>query len=232
MSTFDVEQHAMTFAWLAQETIHRFGADGEKTILEGIRRYGERRGGRMAARARADGRPNDVSGYLLYGELRFGETDNEFQVVQKTPYLEVHTKQCAWHSTWSKRGMLEYGRLYCQEIDCAIIRGFNPGFRFEVDGTLTNGAPYCRFLYYDGRLGPLDMLRYLWRKRRLGDRATRPWDYHVADLYKALSETLIQRFGDAGRQAVDAVMDAFAGEYGTEAADTVRKSDQNTDSLD
>ena len=33
---------------------------------------------------------------------------------------------------------------------------------------------------------------------------------------------LIQQFGEAGRQAVRAAMDAFADEYGAEAANAVR----------
>ena len=174
----------------------------------------------MAAAARADGYPNDLLGYLLYGEL---DSDNEVQIVQKTPHFEIDVRRCPWHDTWRKHGVLEYGRLYCLEIDHAIMRGFNSDFSFSVDGTLTNGAPHCHFIYYDGHLGPLNTLKYLWRKRRLGNSAIRPWDWHSAELYAVISSQLIRRFDEVGRQISETAMETFADEYGANAAKIVRE---------
>lgn len=221
MTDFKVEHHAMLFAWIAKAAIESFGADGEGAVLAGVRHYGEQRGRRMALRIQADGQKNDLLGYLLYGELKFEDTANVFEIIQKSPYFEFHAQKCAWNNIWRENNVLEYGRYYCQEIDVSILRGFNPGFRFEVDGTMTNGAPHCRFLFYGGKLGLLDSLRYLWRKRRLGDSAKRSWEFHVAELYNTFLETLSQEFGKSGRQAVQSAMDVFKNEYGAELANRV-----------
>jgi len=222
MSSFGVEHHATLFAWIAREAVERFGDDGQRAILEGVRAYGEQRGRRMALRAQADGRPNDLVGYLVYGELNFEEAENEFITVQKKPYLKVESRRCSWHSIWSRRGLLEYGRLYCQEIDTAILRGYNPDFDFEVDGTLTGGAPFCTFHYRGEGMGIRNALRYAIGKRRVGLRAKKPWDYHAGHIYKTFKETLVDMFGDRGDQVVEAAVQTFAQEFGDEQADRVR----------
>lgn len=222
MTTLKVEHHAALFAWIAQETITRFGEDGKQAILEGVRRYGEERGKRMAARARENGHPQDFSGYLLYGEINFAETTSESQIVQRTPHVEVRATGCDWNDAWVKHGVLEFGRLYCQEIDQAIVRGFNPESRIEVSSTLSDGDDHCRFIFRDGKLGAIDMLKYLWRKRKIGTSMTRPMAFHIADLYRVLSETLVRRFGDKGRGVIDAAMDIFKSEHGAEGVNAVR----------
>ncbi len=222
MSTFGVEHHAMLFAWIAGEAVERFGQRGEDAILQGVRTYGEQRGRRMALRAQADGHTNDMVGYLIYGELDFGEAENEFVIVQKRPHLTVEARRCSWHATWSQRAVLAYGRLYCQEIDTAIMRGFNPGFDFEVAGTMSGGAPCCTFHYRSQGMGVWNTLRYAIGKKRVGSRATKPWDYHTGHIYKTFKETLSEALGEANEQAVDAAMQTFAREYGEDRAQHVR----------
>ena len=222
MRSFGVEHHAMLFAWIAREAVERFGEAGEEAVLQGVRAYGEQRGRRMALRAGADGHPNDLVGYLIYGELNFGEAENEFVIVQKRPYLRVEAHRCSWHATWSRRGVLAYGRLYCREIDTAIMRGYNPDFDFGVTGTLTGGAPCCTFHYRSQGLGLWNALRYAIGKRRVGSRATKPWDYHAGHIYRTFRETLREAFGEAGGQAVEAALRTFAREYGEDRAQRVR----------
>jgi hypothetical protein len=217
----NVEHFAILYAWIAREAIQRFGTDGEKAVLDGIEEYGISYGKRMAERAKADGRPNDFVSYLLYGEIDFSETGNEMQIAQRTPHVEVVCSQCGWYDAWRRHGVLDVGQLYCEEIDSAIMHGFNPDFKFEVDGTLTSGAPRCRLIYADGELGDDTLLRNLSGKSQVGDSAIRPFELRVAEIYKVLAEVLGQRFGAAGQQAVEAAMSAFAGEYGVEMASVV-----------
>jgi hypothetical protein len=224
MNTIGVEHHALLFAWIAREAVERFGVDGEKAVLAGVRSYGEQRGRRMALRAQADGRSNGLVSYLVYGELDFKQTENQFDRVRTNPYLEVQAVRCSWYNTWKRRGLLDYGRLYCREIDRAVMRGFNPGFRFEVAGNLTEGAPYCRFLYYGEGLGITNTLRYILWKRRVGSRAVKPWDYHLGHLYKALTDTLTDMLGSAGQQAAASALAVFAGEYGEEVLSIINWS--------
>ena len=217
----NVEHFAMMYALIAREAIQRFGADGKETVADGVREYGISYGKRMAERAKADGRPNDFVSYLLYGEIDFSQTGNEMQMAQRTPHVEVVCSQCGWYDAWQRHGVLDVGQLYCQEIDSAIMHGFNPDFKFEVDGALTSGAPHCRLIYVDGELGDDTLLRYLAAKSQVGDSAIRPFEFRVAEMYKVMAEVFLQRFGAAGKQAVEAALSAFEGEYGAEITSVV-----------
>lgn len=191
-----LEQHALIIAWLAQETIQRYGERGEAAIREGVRRYGRERGRRMAARARAAGKPLDVIGFLAFGEI--DTSGNTWKVARTAPFLEMQALQCAWHDAWEKHHLLDAGRFYCLEVDDAIMHGFDPDFRFQVEGTLSNGAPLCRFLYYGGKMNYWNQLRLAWYKRQAGNRCRRPFAFHVLHYYRTLARTLRDAFGMDG----------------------------------
>lgn len=182
IASMTVADHALTFARMAREACMRYGAAGEAAVLKGVRRYGEQRGRRMAAVARAHGYANDLVGFLLFGELDFATTGNVTSFVQETPYAIAVTSRCGWCDAWRAAGLLDYGRLYCLEIDAAVMRGYNPSFRFAVDGTMSNGAPECRFLYYDGCLGPEEHERLRRGREALGAANVKPFAFHTAEL--------------------------------------------------
>lgn len=60
--------HATLFAYIVKNSIDRFGNDCIKTLENGIKRYGNQRGHRMAQRALKDGNKLDILSYLIYGE--------------------------------------------------------------------------------------------------------------------------------------------------------------------
>jgi hypothetical protein len=217
VTSFTVEHHALVMAWMARAAAERFGAAGEEAIRAGVRCYGIQRGQRMAATARAAGYPNDFVAFVLFGELDFSQTGNQNKIVKKTPHVEINVPVCGWATAWQQAGVMEYGKLYCLEIDTAVMNGFNPNFRFETDGALSNGAPHCRFIYYGGRLGPLDLLRLMLGKQRISKSALRPFEFHTTELWKALSQTLDERFPEAGQQVVREVKILFAEKYGAAA---------------
>ena len=225
MTAFKEAHHAVLFAFLTREARERFGASGDDAILEGTKRYGRARGGRMAALAARDGYAPDFISYVCYGELPM--EDHEIKIVQKAPHVVIHNTRCGWHRTWVDEGLLEYGHLYCQVIDTAILQGFNPEFRFEVDGVLTDGrSPHCTFRFKDGRLGPIEGLRYVWRRKRLArlhGTVKKPMAFHVADLYLALADVLAERFGAPGREAATTALALFGEKYGPKAEDVVKQ---------
>jgi len=212
MITVTLEHHAMLFADIAREAIVCFGNKGESAILEGIRRYGERRGKRMAERTGNDHVPNDLVAYLVYSEI--DTSLNTLKIIQKTPYLHVNVTDCAWYKTWQKFDVIKYGCLYCRVVDDAILQGFNPEFRFAVNGTLSNGGDHCEFHYYDGSMNWINGIRYYWMRRQVGNLARRSFAFHIADLYDALSTILIERFGEMGKQAVDSALSKFQQQFG------------------
>ena len=219
MVQFGAEQHAMMFALLAEEAMKRFGAQAEDIAREAVRRYGERRGARMAKRARSDGQPADMVSYLAYGELNMEEADHVTSILP-APYIKVACTNCGWHESWKKSGKLKYGKYYCQEIDRAITRGFNPSLRLDVEGTMPNGAAQCVFHWYDGRIGP-DEGRRLAELRETKKDVIRPWDFHTQDLYDMVTRVFVERMGDEGRRAAEAALQAFSDRNGEEAAQRV-----------
>jgi hypothetical protein len=215
MKNFTVEHHATLFALMAREAVACCDDEGREAIHEGVRRYGERRGARMADRARQDGRTNDLMSYLLYGELDFGSTPNRFAIAQRQPHFEVCAQVCAWDQIWRDKGLLDHGKLYCDQIDTSVMRGFDPAFHFEVDGTLSGGDDCCRFRFHDAGVSLVDLARYAVGKVWMGKQAIRSWHFHTCELYAVLSETLYEQFGDAkGGRAIASALDGFGDMFG------------------
>ncbi len=204
-----LEQHAILFAALAQQGIQRFGEEGLKAVFSGIRRYGEGRGQRMALYACMENQTPDLTGYLVFGEIDTSE--NSLRIVKKDPYLEIHALSCAWYTAWEKAGLMEFGRLYCQEIDCAVLRGFDPGFEFSVDGTLSNGANQCRFLYKGWKMDLPAQIKLFWLKKFYKQKYIRPYSFHIQDLYSSMLVTFIEYFGKEGKEAADSALDVIYG---------------------
>ena len=217
-----VHHHALLFAYLAREACLRFAAEGEAAVLEGVRRYGEGRGRRTAETACSHGYENDLVGLMLFGELDFAATGNVSHIEQETPYAVMVASRCGWRNAWQAEGVLEYGRLYCREIDAAVMRGFDPAFRFAVGGTMSDGEAVCRFLYYDGRLGPDEHERLRRGRELLGGANLRPFAFHAGELLSVMAGVMQERFDEAGYEAVEAAMRAFAVRFGDEAAAAVR----------
>ncbi len=81
----------------------------------------------------------------------------------------------------------QYGRLYCQEIDLALARGFDPQAVLEVRKTLTNDLEPCVFVFHQARQpGEADFP---------SQDATMPWDYHCAHLYQTTREVFGETIG-------------------------------------
>lgn len=221
--TFSVTQHALLFAWLARQVIERVGAQaGEAAMRHMVQRYGEQRGRRMARRAQAYGHALDMLGFMTYGEWAVGPDEMHHRLVQKSPDACLVVSRCPWANTWEAHGLTEYGRLYCLEIDHALVRGFNPSLRLLVNHIRTVDGQPCEFVYCQANLDRWNSLRYWLRKRlRPGRAAVMPWAYHIGHLYKVASEVLPERLGAAGEQAVEAALAEFAARFGGSAARTV-----------
>lgn len=210
---FTPTHHALLFGWIAQAVIERTGAErGEAILRRAVRRYGEERGRRMVLRAQVAGHPLSMASYLAYGEWRAAPEDFERRTFVRAPHLETHVYRCPWHSAWRENGLLPYGRLYCLEIDEALVRGFNPALRLEVNGTLANGAPRCAFVYHDARPPGAPELMVD------SARTVKPWEYHIGHLWATVGGVVVEELGALGREALDAALARFAARYGQEAA--------------
>jgi len=216
-NSFTATHHALLFAWISRAVVEGVGvARGETAIRKAVRRYGEQRGRRMALRAQADGQALSMGSFRAYGEWEVDAGQMEHSVVSHGRDMKTHVRKCPWHTAWTEGDLVAYGRFYCLEIDEALVRGFNPNLKLEVNRTQTNDGEYCEFVYRD-----------------VGGTVSRrgvvmPWGYHTGHLYKTVAEVVVEELGEVGREAVKSALADFAERYGEEAARSVMAY-QNTD---
>jgi hypothetical protein len=208
--SFTPRHHALLFAWISKEILLRAGIEkGEPAIRKAVKRYGEQRGHRMALRARANGHPLDMPSYLTYGEWRALADEMEGRRSAEGLDLRSVVYRCPWQTVWAETDLVEYGRFYCLEIDQALVRGFNPTLRLDVNQTQSNDGQPCDFLFYDGM-------------SRMATSPTSPavmgWDYHTGHLFKTMSSVLKEELGKTGEESVRTGLDEFARKFGVDAA--------------
>lgn len=115
---------ARMFAILARRMEERLGEEGREIMAQSVKEFGEERGREIARRARANGNENDLEHYLgSYDMERSGLFD------YKDTYEEGAVRQvfreCIFAKTWKEEGQERYGRIYCDNIDPSIARGYN-----------------------------------------------------------------------------------------------------------
>ncbi|MGD8244027.1 MAG: L-2-amino-thiazoline-4-carboxylic acid hydrolase [Anaerolineae bacterium] len=207
---FTARHHALLFAWMTREAIEQVGEErGKAVIRKAVRRYGEERGHRMGLRAEADGEPRSMANYLAYGEWAADPAESEQAVAQEGTDLQMTVLRCPWDAAWAENDLRVYGRLYCLEIDEALVRGFNPVLKLDVNATRPNDAEPCQFVFHDvAQRGP-----------RRGQ--VMSWAYHLGHLFKTVCDVMAEELGAAGQEAADRALAAFAERYGEEAAEVV-----------
>jgi len=220
---FTETHHAILFACLARAIIDAAGQTrGEAVVRRAVRAYGMERGRRMALRARANGEALTFLNYIAYGEWSATPGAMKQAIVEKAPHATAHVSLCPWHTVWNDKDLLPYGRLYCLEIDKALVNGFNPDLTLNVNGVRTDGAEVCEFVYRGADVSGVNGLLLGFKKSvRPGKRARMPWEYHAGHLFTTFARVAVAELGDVGRGAVDAGLAEFAREYGEAAAKTV-----------
>lgn len=221
---FTETQHALLFGWLAKAIIGEVGAQtGEVVLRKAIHQYGNERGQRMAMRAKANHHALNMANYLIYSEWKASPGHpHEMQIVEKAPNLKTHIHKCPWHKAWQENDLLSYARFYCLEIDRALVQGFNPDLYLEVNGTLTNGADRCEFVYRGANLKPFNYLMMVYKKLvKPAKSAVMPWEYHAGHLYHTVARVVGNELGEAGITATQSGLEEFTQRYGEQAAQII-----------
>lgn len=140
---------AKLFAQIAKAVVDRFGEKGKDAVREGVRTFGEERGRGIAQRARANGKDNTRENYLTNYDM--GRSDLfTYTTEYKDGEIEQNFTVCPFGQQWADDDMHEYGILYCEMIDPAIARGYNPDFKVEHDQyILKEGNCHFRFILED-----------------------------------------------------------------------------------
>jgi len=222
-TVFSETSHAILFALIARQVITRYGKEAALSALrKAIRRYGEQRGRRMALRALANGDELSMASFLAYGEWSYVTDQAQMERMEDRADIRLSVRRCPWDEAWKAAGLLPYGRYYCQEIDAALLRGFNPDLRIEIDQTLSNDCLPCEFIYRQAVEAPGKTLAFISEKSaRLESRRVMPWEYHCGHLYQACSLIMGEEFGPPGRVTVQNALAEFGLRYGGAAAGTV-----------
>lgn len=204
--SFTPAHHALLFAWLSRAVIEQVGRDrGERVIRKAIRRYGEERGLRMALRAQGDGNTLSMTNYMAYGEWKANPEETEQTLFAEDAGIRMEVHRCPWHRAWEEAGIMEYGRLYCLEIDTALARGFNPELTLEVNSTLSNDGRNCEFVFRQAE-------GIVKKKEK-----EMPWPYHLGHLYWTMSRVIAEELGEEGQQASHTALERFTAQCGREA---------------
>jgi len=224
------DQHPLLFGLIARSIVRDCGGEGEKALSAAMKHYGYRRGRRMADKAKQHGYATGLDSYLLFGEFDVWKVGNVSKITQKKPYTEVQMSNCHWNTVWNNHGLSEYGKYYCRDIDVAIMSGFsNDAARLEVPSTMSEGSNVCIFKYIDWPLKTGTMLRYMFNKKKFAKIAVKPWDYHTADIYQALSEKLVPALGKQAGASLQSALAEFEKKCGPEARERIMKIVGETD---
>lgn len=213
-------------AWIVSEFYRlltdRWADQGRQAFLIAARTYGEQRGKRMAMRATADGRPLGLVEYFAYGEYDGGEELFELDMWGENGVVHEKVTRCPWAEVFARRGLKDCGVAYCEEIDRAIVRGFNPLLELETASTQHN-SPCCRFYFRQEGIGP-DTLSRADALAVTG--AAMPMSYHCAHVYHAFAAAARSTFGQAGEEVARDVCRGFGEQYGDKARNMLEKATQ------
>jgi hypothetical protein len=222
---FTAEQHAMLFAWVSRALVEKIGVEKAGPVLKtAVKRYGEQRGRRMALRAENNHHKLDMLGYLTYGEWKAQKGEMAMLTIAEGANLRVSIPKCSWFTAWQEAGLIEYGKYYCQEIDAAVVRGFNPELKLEVKYIKPEDKPDCNMLFVGLKMGPAEMMTMLMRKLfKPGYSAFMPWDYHTGHLYKTVKDVLVGELGTDGKLAFDIALAEFSERYGKDAVEIIKE---------
>lgn len=120
------------FAQVAKAVVDFYGKEGEEAIKAGVYAFGEKRGKGIAQRARVNGEDNTINHYLSNYDM--GRSDLfEYESIFQPENIEQTFTKCPLGQQWADDDMHKYGILYCQMIDPAIAKGYNPKFEVEHD---------------------------------------------------------------------------------------------------
>jgi len=134
------------FGIVAREVIERFGDEGRETIVTAVNKYGEEQGSSIAARAASEGRDNTFGNLLIFSNLDDSHHKSRAHFEEGAVRLEV--SYCPFAEAVQEWGLGEYGKYFCQNIDAATVRGYNP-LKYEAvcEHNLTEGADTCMIVY-------------------------------------------------------------------------------------
>ena len=212
-----IEHHAVLFALLAKYAVTICGKRGEEAIQKGMIVYGNERGARMAANALARGDELTTMTSQAYGEWKPDyEGQMEFGQLRLEPTFQTYITKCAWCDAWKKHSLLEYGKLYCVNVDKAVYQGFRSDFVCTpMAAALSWGGSRCEF-DWGHPISEEEAEELARKKKELGTSCMKDFNYHTSHLKNTIGRALTEEFGDDGKKAVELALEEYADIFGRE----------------
>lgn len=209
---FYIDDHATLFGVIAKSAIELFGDDGKDAVISGITSYCRERGLRMAMRCLADGEPLSGKNYILYGEWADARGWSKSEVVATTPNYRTDMTVCGWCDTWNKRGLIEYGRIYCDWSDKNLVYGFNPELVLKMGNVMSHNDGPCQFDWvscvFESASEASEMAV---RRSELIPRVTKDFLYHCGHLLSTMRREIFIALGlTKGREAIEAALREYS----------------------
>ena len=217
-----IEHHAHLFAMFVRAAKEALGTGASATINKATWAYGAQRGARMRKRAEILGLPLTMPVYYAAKEWRAQPGNFCGETVQTQPYEISCQYLCPWNQTWKCFGKEAEGALYCQNIDEAVLYGFNPQLRLTVASTLSAGGLSCEFHFWDSVCNDAFDVALADAQRAFGDDGVRNFTYHTAHLYSSFAGTLQQLHAKDGETIAVKAKDLFLDQYKQAAWDLLQ----------
>ena len=134
------------FCTITEEVINEFGDKGREAIAKAVIKFGEERGRRVAELVKSHGKELNMQNFFIYSDL------DSSSIVKMKPKIvdgnpEIIIKDCVFCNACRDWDRETYGKLYCEYVDEAILKGYNPELALEISSRLTMGDKNCHFKY-------------------------------------------------------------------------------------
>jgi len=136
---------AHLFGVMAEEVINVFGDKGKETLEGAVRRFGEERGKKVARLVKSLGGELTLNNFFIYGDLSSDALTYVPELDEEGFHIKISS--CPFKDGWISTGTEEYGRLYCEHIDKATLRGYNPSLILDVSRLMLKGDDICELIY-------------------------------------------------------------------------------------
>ena len=133
---------------IAEEVINKFGEGGREILADSIRKYGLERGKRTAELVKSLGKDLNLKNFFIYGDL------DSRSILKYKPNIvdgnvEIIIRDCVFCNGCKDWGKEEYGKIYCEYIDHAVLEGYNPDLILELPARMMLGDKKCHFRYIE-----------------------------------------------------------------------------------
>ena len=134
------------FCTIAEEVINQFGEKGKIVIEKAVETYGTERGKRIALVVKSLGKELTLKNFFIYGDL------DSRSILKYKPKIvegnaEIIVRDCVFCNGCKEWDKLDYGKIYCEFIDKAVLKGYNPELVIEVPSIMTFGDKKCILRY-------------------------------------------------------------------------------------